>query len=131
MNFLNRLKYYLVGVGLGILMVMAIFKDRKLTNWTPQNQVRQEITEKEFIISEDKLCAFACGEIHSKDSVQSFIASGSVNFKKSNVKDHDARIYLFEFEDQIISEVQVLILTLTESVEVLEVSLPNVDCDCP
>ena len=84
MNFLNRLKYYLIGVGLGILLVLAIFKDRNLTAWTPQNQVLKHL-DNVMIITEIASCQMYCLKIDPAE-VQSVISNGKVNFSDSDVR---------------------------------------------
>lgn len=128
MNFLNRLKYYLIGVGLGILMVMAIFKDRKLTSWTPQNQILKEMTEKPIDVSEKTLCFFECGGISGENEIDSILSIADVDFKLSNVEDHDAREYLLKIEDHSIDEIRIVIFP--DTIEIVSINLPGTDCDC-
>lgn len=128
MNFLNRLKYYLVGVGLGILMVMVIFKDRKFTSWTPQNRVLYDIKEKTLVISSKMSCLFECGNVKSNESIDEFLDTADVDFKASNVENRDFREYVLLFEDHLISEVVVIISK--DEIEIKSISLPKVDCSC-
>jgi len=128
MNFFNRLKYYLVGVGLGILMVMVIFKDRKFTSWTPQNRVLYDIKENTLVISSEMSCLFECGNVKTNESIENFLATADVDFSASNVKNHDFREYVLLFEDHLISEVVVIISK--DEIEIKSISLPKGDCSC-
>ena len=127
MNFLNRLKFYLIGVGLGILMVLAIFKDRKLTSWTPKNQVLKEISEKEKVINDNVLCCLNHFGIQDKNEIDSLLSLAEIDFKKSDVQDHDNRKYLLNIEEFHGAVIQI---TLSEdSVFINEVSIKQ-DCPC-
>ncbi len=44
MNFLNRLKFYLIGFGLGLFLIYSLFKDREW-DWLPENKVKKFILE--------------------------------------------------------------------------------------
>lgn len=128
MNFLNRLKYYLFGVGLGILLVMAIFKDRKLTSWTPHNQVMKEIKEKELLLSIEKKECFKCLGLTSEKEIKDFLISANINFGKSEVENHDERLYRLSFKDNVITNVVVLIKE--ESVEIASIQNEKSSCSC-
>ena len=128
MNFLNRLKFYLIGVGLGILVVLAIFKDRSLTSWTPKNQVLKEIAEGDVIIDDLVLCCINHYGIESKKDIDSLFANANVDFKNSDVTDHERRKYKLYFEEFPISSVSVII---TEgNVYVDKMSAEENDCPC-
>ena len=87
MDFLRRLKYYLIGVGLGILLVLAIFKDRKLTAWMPENQVKKEFAEKEILYPEELKCRLKCHGLMEKDELESLLVSGVVYFSDRKLND--------------------------------------------
>ena len=42
MNFLNRLKFYLIGFSLGLFLIYTLFKDREW-DWLPENKVKNFI----------------------------------------------------------------------------------------
>ena len=109
-------------------MVMAIFKDRKLTNWTPQNQVIIEIEENSLIISESNDCRFNCAGLESLADIKSFLKEGDVNFSESNVEDHENRHYQLDFDDSEILRVDLLIYM--ENVEITKIYLSMEDCNC-
>ena len=129
MNFLNRLKYYLIGVFLGILMVLAIFKDRKLTSWTPQNQVKKEIEEKNLKIDSLVLCRFNCAGYEDMTSVKGLLISGSVDFSNSDVKNHEKRMYHLTFKDSDVLSSDLIFSK--EVIEIKSVELTKTSCNCP
>ena len=102
--FVHRLKYYLIGVGLGILLVMAIFKDRNLTEWTPKNQVFKELNEKDLVIDDLNKCKFSCIEMNEELLIKEFISKGKVNFSASNTDDLDAKQFQCAEETVGVSE---------------------------
>ena len=128
MNFLNRLKFYLIGVGLGILLVLAIFKDRKLTSWTPENQVKRDIEEKELSYNEDIECILTCHDLANSDLVRDYLLHGEVDFSESNVKDHENRVYQLVFDGGEIAELQVVIGE--DKVQITKINAFNRTCPC-
>ena len=127
MGFLHRLKYYLIGVGIGILVVLAIFKDRKLTSWTPKNQVLKEIADKSLTTNELSACKLNCLRLELSE-LKRMIAEGDVEFSKSDVRGK-ARKYLIEIENRQINSVEVEMLE--ESVLLKNIDFDLVDCNCP
>lgn len=128
MNFLNRLKYYLFGVGLGILLVMAIFKDRKLTSWTPRNQVMKEIKNKELILSDKNSECLKCLGFNTKKEIIDLLLSSNIDFGKSEVENHDERLYMLTFED---TELYKITVSITEdNVELTSINTENSSCVC-
>jgi hypothetical protein len=126
--FLHRLKFYLIGVGLGILIVMAIFKDRKFTSWTPKNQIFKEIKENAMSMDESTNCIFTCIGLSHDTLIKQYISEGSINFGSSNVKDQKAREYLIEFDS---GEVESLVIVLfSETTEILSIETKSEGCPC-
>lgn len=128
MNFLNRLKYYLIGVSLGILMVLAIFKDRKLTSWTPQNQVTGEIEEKNILVPDSLNCLFDCAGYVGTEQIKTFLITGNVDFSASDVENHKKKLYHLNYSDSKVTNVQLLFLP--DHIEVMSVELTSDDCKC-
>lgn len=128
MHFLNRLKYYLIGVGLGILMVMAIFKDRKLTSWTPQNQVIEELTTKTLNYEQFIDCELNCLGLKDTALIRSFLGTADVNFSESKVKDMDNRLYKLLFEDKEV--ISALVRIKKDELYIEDLELSGIDCEC-
>ena len=129
MNFLKRLKFYLIGVGLGILMVLAIFKDRKLTSWTPANQIIKEIEEKPLVINSSMQCLLNCAGIEGTENVKSLMTQGKVNFSESDVKVQKERIYNIKIGVKNIQRINLIIYP--DSIKISNVIIENLSCDCP
>ena len=127
MNFLGRLKYYLIGVGIGLLMVMAIFKDRKLGTWTPKNQINQSIAKTPIHYSEKLNCYLNC---LSMDTIQlkDLMINGKVDFDKSDVRNQKDRNYFIKPVNAKIQHIKVNIKP--NIMEIEDVELTGLECDC-
>jgi hypothetical protein len=82
MTFLNRLKFYGVGFGIGLLMVFAIFGNRSCT--TPNEIKMQELVFQHMELSEKAKCQLKCmhkNEMLLKIELRHF----EVNYDVSNV----------------------------------------------
>ena len=71
MNFLNRLKFYLIGFGLGVFFIYFLFNDREW-DWLPENKVKKCSSKdaKTDNKSEVKSCCSAKKSSCSKDKVK-------------------------------------------------------------
>ena len=125
MDFLRRLKYYLIGVGMGTLLVWGIFKDRELGTWTPKNQVNEDIQKMSIDFTSYIECKLACLEIDTILLKQKVIL-GDINFKESEVEDQKDRTYVIELEDEVINSIQVNIST--NALDFVEI---NTKANCP
>ena len=110
-------------------MVMAIFKDRKLTSWTPKNQVLKEIAEKPLMLNSAVECYFNCAGFMNSDDIKSILQTGKVDFSESEVKDHDKRTYIINIKDNTLEEVSIVIYP--DSIVVSKPTLNNLSCECP
>lgn len=126
MNFLNRLKYYLIGVGLGILLVLAIFKDRNVTSWTPQNRVLRRIQAQPLELNDTASCLLSC---IGQDTVyvKSILENADVNFDKSDVR-NGQKSYVIEVADSTIISMVVTILEKSNRIDAMKVV--EIDCSC-
>ena len=71
-------------------MVLAIFKDRKFTSWTPKNKVLDEIQELPMHLDDRENCLLLCLDL-DVDSLKSIIGEGTVDFSGSNVENKERR----------------------------------------
>ena len=94
MNFLNRLKFYLLGFILGLFLVYGIFKDRNW-DWLPENKVRKFLLENPLKIFYNKKQDLLSDQLSKK--IFDIIVNGDVNFSKSETK-QELKIYLIEYK---------------------------------
>ena len=75
-TFLRRLVYYLIGFGIGLIMVIFFFQNRGCS-WLPENKVKETILRK-IIISEKHLLP----DIYTKMGLENMVAfdAGVVKF---------------------------------------------------
>ncbi len=121
MNFKGRLKSYLIGVLLGMIMVFFLCKDKTdlFTSWLPQNRVLLQLTESQWQISEKAQCALSCV---GTDTVQlrKDLVDSEVDFGNSDVKNEkkvytivpknnpNKRIVQMAIQDSLVTLVQLL-----------------------
>lgn len=130
MTFWRRLRIYLVGVGLGLLIVYVFFKDRDLSGWTPQGRVLTAIDSSAVSISERALCQLHCLGIEGEDW-REVHALAEVNFSESNTQKKPCPVYRLNsyYREQkylLVWEV----CEKEEKVELLSVSLEGKSCNC-
>ena len=94
MNFLNRLKFYLLGFILGLFLVYGIFKERNW-DWLPENKVKKFLLENPLKIFYNKKQDLLSDQLSKK--IFDIIINGDVNFSKSETK-QDLKIYLIEYK---------------------------------
>ena len=87
-GFGRRLFIYMIGFGLGCIMVWVMFyKDGDRASWLPEDRVLEFLADTEVVISDDLKCQLACENIPATCLDSTFSAKATVNFKKS-IKDN-------------------------------------------
>src|SRR6185503_17011444 len=82
MTWGRRIRLYLIGFGLGIIICFIIFRNRSLGNWLPGNRVTAFITfSKKLDADSSLICKLKCAGI-SIDDIRK--ATGEVDFGKSD-----------------------------------------------
>jgi hypothetical protein len=130
MTFWRRLRIYLLGVGLGLLIVYVFFKDRDLSGWTPQGRVLTAIDSSTVSISERALCQLNCLGIEG-EAWREVHASAEVNFSESNTQKKPCPVYRLTSHYQEQKYVLVWeVCEKAEKVELLSVSTEAMSCNC-
>ena len=95
MNFLQRFKFYLIGVGLGSLIAYGLLiRGRDFPAWLPKDRVLEELAVDSVIIANGIQLPFP-------DSLLSaHIKSSDVLFDQSKVRDMACREYQLESETE-------------------------------
>ena len=99
-SFFSRLKVYLIGVGLGCVMVFFLFKERRdiLTSWLPKQQVQIKILENLATFTESETCYLKCQDISAQQILSELENRDAlVDFSKSSTR-QTPKIYYIEFE---------------------------------
>lgn len=130
MTFWRRLRIYLVGVGLGLLIVYVFFGDRDLSGWTPQGRILTAIDSSNVTISPRAKCQLECNQM-AMDEWRMVHTAASVDFSESSTQKKPCPVYrlnskLENGDYQLIWEV----CEQEERVELLSFVKHGVDCNC-
>ena len=96
MNFLNRLKFYLIGFGLGLFFIYFLFKERKW-DWLPENKVKKIFLDNPLKINFKKEQDSILTDQLSK-KIFDLIINGNVNFSESKTKFTNKK-YVIEYKN--------------------------------
>lgn len=130
MTFWRRFRLFLIGVGLGLIVVYAFFGNRDLDNWTPQSRVLNGIDSAEVKLSDRAVCQLKCLSLEDED-LKEIKAAAKANFSESNVQKEPCPVY--RLESQWRERDFQLIYELCESEETAElISVIQIgkSCDC-
>jgi hypothetical protein len=95
MTFWRRVRTYLVGFGLGLLMVYVFFGDRDLSSWTPEGRILTTIDSSAMVLSERAICQIKCLEL-SDSLIYQIQETAEVNFSESSTRKEPCPIYKLE-----------------------------------
>lgn len=123
MNFKQRLSRYLIGLGIGCLIVFMMFPDHDWLGWTPGKTVMKQIREVNFVIDPLAQCQMDCIGIN-KDQIQLARKDGHINFEKSRVKTQPL-VYQLEY-----GNLAMMIQLENEIATLKEVSATANECNC-
>lgn len=87
MSFIRRLGWYAIGMGLGILLVIFLFKDRDFQcTYLPNNRVLVDLNDQKIkLIELDSQSYKYFGICQDSSFIESFLVRGNINFSKSKV----------------------------------------------
>lgn len=97
-KFKTRLRYYLIGFGLGLVAMFFIFGNRACS-WLPENRVKNMIAEKQILVGDSLWALMQCQEVNSDDIYRFLEDDGDVNFSDSKTSG-DPKEYLIEGEKE-------------------------------
>jgi hypothetical protein len=92
--FVRRLKLYVVGLALGLVLSYALFGDRYPT-WLPGSRVMDDLNRLELNYAPASECALSCANI-SRESIQELLDNGEVNFDESKTRGETHPSYAIE-----------------------------------
>ena len=84
-KFKTRLRYYLIGFGLGLIFMFFIFGNRACS-WLPANRVKNMIGEKEIFLGDSVAALMECEGITNDDVYRFLNDDGDVDFSESDTK---------------------------------------------
>jgi hypothetical protein len=94
-DFFRRLKYYGLGFGVGIIMVMALF-DNKGCSWFPSNRVKDNLFNRMIVVNETNSHQIK-EQGFSETQFLKTIQNGSVDFGKSKKQGLD-KVYRIDYK---------------------------------
>ena len=95
-NFLWRFAWYLVGIGIGIILVLIFFGNRDIEfNYLPEARVKKNILKKNIRYSPNIIHQMKTFHIDSSN-VLDILHNGSIVFSKSNPRKKPCGEYYFK-----------------------------------
>lgn len=116
-KFIQRLKYYGIGFGIGMIFVFFFFRNRGCS-WFPENRVKNSLLSKILVVHDDEMKIMKKHGFTSK-SLYIAINKGEVDFGKS-AKHQTTKVYAVTIEDAHKKQVNCF-LTLNEDSFISEV----------
>lgn len=130
MTFWRRFSTYLVGVGLGLVIVYVMFGDRELNTWTPEKRIMTTIDSSAVSISERAQCQLKCLGLEDRKWVEIQQASEIV-FSESSPQKKPCPIYRLENKSASTEYIFMWeVCEFAEKVQMLSVSKEGTACEC-
>lgn len=130
MTFFRRLITYLIGVGLGLLIVYQIFGDRELNTWTPQKRIMTTIDSSTVTISSRAACQLKCLELEDKKWV-TVQQQAEINFSESDTQKDPCPVYRLEYQKDEAEFTMIWeVCEKEEKVELLSINKTGAECSC-
>lgn len=129
--FWHRLKIYLIGVGLGLLIVYVVFGDRELNTWTPQKRILTAIDSSEVSFSDRAVCMMQCLNLQENEWKE-IQKTAEVDFSESATRSKPCPIYRLNANYR--GKDFLLIWEVCEKkgkVKMLNLIEKGRNCDCP
>lgn len=131
MNLFKRFRSYFIGFGLGIIMVMFIFRDKAnlFTSWLPENRVLIDLYQADLKTTPKAACQLVCVGKDLNQIKEGFKDSTTVEFSQSKTHQMPREYCLMQ---QINGEPTCLIVALQDSTATINEVRPGVGvkCDC-
>ena len=129
---LKRFRSYFIGFGLGILVVMFIFRDKAnlFTSWLPENRVLIDLYQKEITTNTLTECQLKCLGSDTAKFKEGLKDDSSVEFSLSKPQADPKEYCLIQTVGG--EQVTFMVSSSTDSTAVINtIKLPaNKSCDC-
>lgn len=90
----RKILYYLLGVGLGVVMVYFFFGDRDIQcNYFPNDRVLYDLRKKEMGFSADL-------NMEDTTGLEFALERARVDFSRSTIEENDCNVYFLNFKEQ-------------------------------
>jgi hypothetical protein len=94
----RRIKLYLIGVGLGLIICLIMFRGRTFDACSPGGRVTEQVSAMKTIVIDSALLAKMNSVNLSADTLRTRLANGKVDFSRSQAQKEPCREYLIEFD---------------------------------
>lgn len=107
MTFWKRFRMYLLGVGLGVILVYLFFGKEKTENalwgWLPKNAIKKEMTSYDLVFNEDEISCFNNCSSMKVDSVaiSKVLLNGKVDFSLSDTRVFPKKYVFFNDKESL------------------------------
>jgi hypothetical protein len=127
----RRVKLYMIGFGMGLLLCLVLFRGRDLTACTPQRRVTMLISKAKTLDADSTLlCKMKCEGI-TLDDIRKEIVTGEVDFDKSQPRKEPNHEYYVKLSVKGRPLEMYFSTNMTDStVTLLKVNPPMKDCGC-
>ncbi len=129
MSLFKRFRSYFIGFGIGIIMVIFIFRDKAnlFTSWLPENRVLIDLYQADLKITPKAACQLACVGKDLKQIRESFKDSTSVEFSQSKTHQVPREYCVMQ---QINGEPTCLMISVLDSTATINELRPGIGVDC-
>lgn len=98
MSFARRLRFYLLGFGIGFIFLLFVFGDRMFSwSYLPNDRVLAEIKTKKTEFSPQSLTYLTSHKISKKYITDIALVKGKIKFKESNAQATPCPIYILYY----------------------------------
>lgn len=107
MTFWKRFRMYLLGVGMGIVLVYLFFGKEKTENalwgWLPKNTVKKEMLSYDLMYNKEQInCFNNCSSIKVDSiSISEVLKNGNVDFSLSDTRKFPKKYVFFNQEESM------------------------------
>lgn len=119
----RRIKLYLIGVGLGLILCLIMFRGRTFDACSPTGRVTEQVSRIKTFEIDSTLTAEMNAANLSVDTLRARLATGDVDFDRSQAQKEPCKEYLIEFNHagkQLEAYVKVCIADSTATLLYLE-----------
>ncbi len=127
MTFKQRLKFYLIGFGLGLLLLMSILNKRGCKG---VNTIKvEELVFQKWEISDVMHCKLQCAGFSNDSLFKNDLKNCKVNYSESDIHEKPCGKYVLESSDKSVSTYTLLVADCDSISRLLDVLTKN-SCPC-
>jgi hypothetical protein len=130
-GFWRRLRFYLVGFGIGMLMVSVLFKGRSGCKM-PGTVKMEELQSQDIELTRHVKCRMKCRSITTAD-IARVLVHGSIDYGKSNVQDKPCGTYAVEGKTKEGKELRIIVAdcdTISKLVTAIDLGVEKEEEKC-